>query len=252
MMRKTLILALLITIAATFGLLMAFPTDHADAAQSSTPDTITVLGYGAAKAPADRAHVRLTTGGSSSFYGPEGPVFEPVDEETLAIMRDVLIANGILSTTITTDAFATSSFDPSATVGEVRFVSSEPAALNDFIMTVVEQLEADRGPKIRGATAIFAVNDCAALEADAMQTAFANARARAESVAAEMGLSLGDLLTVSEHTNPVSFYGASASGGCATIASIIDQAGIGTVGLSKNAADGVTISFTVQATFAAN
>lgn len=221
----------------------------AHAQDNDSSSVVKVIGYGDAEATADTVSVKLSTGGGGAFYGPDGPEFEPVEEESLVLIVDALTESGIVADDIAVDAFGASFYGPNATSAEVRFDYKEPTNLSVFLVDVMDLIKDSRGPKIQSASAIFMADDCAALEAAAMQAALDNARARAEMMAAQMQVTLGKLTSVSEMPPNASFYGTTGASNCSTIEAAIHQAGFGGAGLGTNSADIVEVSINIEATF---
>src|SRR5687767_3113615 len=93
-------LALVLTLSPT-----AQAQSQTGTAAIGTASGITVFGYGDASAPADLAHVTLTFPSTNASYGPTGPVFEPVDEEEVSQIVEVLVANGVTSDTLNVNIF---------------------------------------------------------------------------------------------------------------------------------------------------
>ncbi len=226
-------------------------TSGAALAQQTVPQasTITVSGYGSASAPADEVFVRLTTGGESS-YGPSGPEFEPMDERDMQTMVDLLVEAGVDENTIFTDSFARSNYG-SYPAGEVSFTYGEPGNLNEFLGDYQSEMESSRGPQVGAGAAIFLIDDCAATETEAIQMALEDARSRAERMATEAGVELGEIVSLSEGpTGAIEVFGSSATGGCAAIEAATRQSSFGIGGPGLNSADRVDVSVVVQVVYA--
>ena len=73
-------------------------------------------------------------------------------------------------------------------------------------------MEGRRGPTIQGANMAFRVEDCAALELEAMRAALEDARQRATRMAGLLDMSLGRVISVSEDVSPVGAI--RPAGGC--------------------------------------
>ncbi len=220
-------------------------------AQQTVPNesTITVSGYGSASAPADEVFVRLTTGGESS-YGPSGPEFEPMDERDMQTMVDLLVEAGVDEETVFTDSFARSNYG-SYPAGEVSFTYGEPGNLNEFLGDYQSEMESSRGPQVGAGAAIFLIDDCAATETEAIQMALEDARSRAERMAAEAGVELGEIVSLSEGpSGAIDVFGASSTGGCAAIEAATRQSSFGIGGPGLNSADRVDVSVVVQVVYA--
>ncbi|MBV7338389.1 SIMPL domain-containing protein [Chloroflexi bacterium TSY] len=251
----SIITAVLISVIA-FGAAMVPHSRQVEAAaqnanrlQQDNNGTITILGHGDVVAPADTAVVRLNTGGSPGFYGPNGPEFEPIEQENLDLIAQMLEENGIPADSISTNAFGRSDFGSSSNSGEVHFTHSEPDQLSVFMAELVEALQEERGPKIRGASAVFMVEDCSELESEAMQAALTDARRRAEMMADQMDVTLGQLVEIEEGLGDSAIFGAFGSGSCASIETAIHQVGFGGPRSGANSADEVEVSIKIRATF---
>lgn len=210
---------------------------------------ITVFGYGDASAPADLAHVTLTYPSTNMSYGPEGPKFEPVDEEEVAQIVEILVANGVTSDTLSVNTFGRSGYYGPGPAMTIDFPYAEPANLNNFLATLQEALDDGRVPTIQQVTAVFLVEDCTTLEAQAWEQALLNAQERASAAAGLMKMTLGELTSIAE-MSVASPYGQSVSG-CAKLEAATHSVDIGSfLSNSQNSADTVEVSINLQATYA--
>jgi uncharacterized protein YggE len=206
---------------------------------------ITVLGYGEAATPADIVEVRLAVA-TQQNYGPTGPEFTPVDEQSVQLMVEALVENGIDASDIVTNTFGWSSYSGTS-AGEVTFTYTEPSNLTTFLTDLQETLRDHRGPALPLPATSFRVEDCIALESGAWQAALDNARQRVEQVAEQMTVELGELVTVAEIPPVSSAYGTSV-GGCAGLEqSFSTFMPVPTV--SANSASEVKVSIFLQATY---
>lgn len=193
---KRIILPLIVALA----ILVTPPAAFAESPPAEG-ETVTILGYGTASAPPDAVSVRLHVS-LEPTYGPGGPELAFIDLAELEIVRDALIEHGLDADDLEMDPFSSSySYGPSGQAGEFRFVYSDVAGLRTFLDLVLEYLDDNKGPKLNAASFVFLVEDCGALEAQAMQAAFDDARARAETLAAVLGKTPGNVISVSEETS---------------------------------------------------
>ena len=190
---KRFILALVVAVA------FVAPRDTAVAA--SPPEEgagITVLGYGSASAPPDSVQIKLFVS-EEPIYGPGGPVLKFVQMADLEDVRDVLVELGIESEAIEINPFTRDYvYGPASSAGELTFIYTDVAGLRSLLESLLDEMEDRRGPKVSGAQFDFRVDDCKALETEAMQAAVADARDRAERLAAMLGMTAGNVISISE------------------------------------------------------
>ena len=211
--------------------------------------TITMTGLGRASALPTVAEVQLVVGGDSMNYGPSGPQYQPFDEESLDIVKTALVTLGIEEEGIDTNPFGRSNFDPFTNAGVARFTYSEPDKLTEFLNSLIEELDKERGPDLQGATAVFRVEDCMALEAAAMVEAIDNARERAEEMGNVIDAEVGQVLSIHEQNGSV---GTVTSTTCTMLESSIQQMGFNpfsTSGTTENSPTKVEVSVAVEVTF---
>lgn len=195
------LLAVLLVIAVT-------PTLAQDDGPAYPIDTITVVGSGSAAGTPDIATIEI---GVESRDSDLGVAFSEVNA-TIDGVIDALVAAGVAEEDIRTVSLnvyqerpmdpASSGFGPeqSQPSGEVMFV------VNNIVRVTVRDIdgvaEAINAAVAAGATNIFGLNfgisDRDALESEAREEAMANARARAEQLAALAGVSLGDVVVIDE------------------------------------------------------
>jgi len=246
------VLALTLVLAAVLGFYIGprVTGQSQTAANIGDSSGISVLGYGDATAPADLAHVTLTFPQTNQSYGPEGPRFEPVDEEEVAQILDALVASGIASDTLNLNLFGRSGYYGPGPAMTIDFAYNEPAELNNFLATVQETLDDDKAPTIQQVTAVFLVEDCAALEAQAWEGALLDAQQRATTAAGLMDVQVGELQSVAEMT-VASPYGGQSASGCNRLEGATHAADIGSfLNSSQNSADTVEVSINLEATYA--
>ncbi|MEM7127270.1 MAG: SIMPL domain-containing protein [Chloroflexota bacterium] len=256
---KKITFTVFFAVLATAGLLIYPLTIQSTYAQDDdsgdvvTQQTITVVGSGTASAPADSVTVRVVVGGNSVSYGPEGPKFYPYDEENLEILSDALITLGIDEESIHTNAFGRADYNPGSGAGVARFAYDEPQNLNSFMKSLLEELDEKRGPDLHGMAAVFQVDDCLALEAEAMQAAVDNAQERAVMMAAVMDAEASKLLSVSELSGARGATLGPATGNtCASLERSVHQMGFNPFAAGsggENSPTTVEVSIALEATF---
>lgn len=222
--------------------------DEHVAALESAARTITVVGYGSAKALPNEAKVFLRIG-EEPDYGP-GPELNFVEPADLEQVREFLLDNGIDEEAIEIDDLAHSrSYPTTDFVGDVRFQYSDLDGLKSLLQGLYEDLDDRRGPYITGALVVFLVEDCPALEAAAIEAAFDNARERAVTMARFLKKELGDVVAVSEDLSSGS---GRLPGGCIALESLggprIYSHGVYSVSEANNKAE-VEVGILVKATF---
>ena len=173
---------------------MVFVVSRDTAVAASAPEEgagITVLGYGSASAPPDSVRIKLFVS-EEPIYGPGGPVLKFVEMADLEEVRDVLVELGIEADAIEINPFSREYvYGPAASAGELVFTYSDVAGLRALLESLLDETEDRRGPNVSGVQFDFRVEDCKALETEAMQTAVADARDRAERLAGTFGMTVG-------------------------------------------------------------
>jgi uncharacterized protein YggE len=189
-----------------------------------TAPSIVVTGSGQAIAPADRARVQLLVTGSDPYYGsgrrqptpiattesgePDrvSPIVDAlrtqkVNEDVIAVYNSPAFARGYCYSP-DGDCFST----------RIDFTIAKPDIdqLNR-VVNAAGDAATGSGLSIDFVGVAYETDDCAALQEKARQLATTDARQRAASQAANLGVDLGDLLMSSESAMP----GQQDSGGCA-------------------------------------
>jgi len=211
--------------------------------------TMTALGYGAASAPPDSVRVDLYIG-EEPTYGPGGPKLAFVQPDDLESVQDLLIKNGVDGEAIEIDPFSTAyTYASNSPSGEISFIYSDVAGLRAMLQAVLDEMEDARGPNIQAARLTFMVEDCAALEEEAMQAALNNARARAARMAAQLEMTPGPIRAVSED---IASTGVSTpAGGCIALESLETPVSFfrNTDSTATNSMNEVEVAVSLKATF---
>ncbi len=212
--------------------------------------TMTALGYGAASAPPDSVRVSLYVGEEPS-YGPGGPELTFVQPADLEEVQELLIEQGVDGETVEIDIFSSDYAYSSSNSGKVSFIYSDVAGLRIMLQAVLDAMESRRGPNIQAARLIFMLDDCAALEEEAMQAALNNARTRAARLAAQLEMTPGPVREVSEDIASTGV--AAPRGGCIAHESLESPGGYGfaySAGPAANSVNEVEVAVSLKATFA--
>lgn len=226
-------------------------TPNQEVPSEEPPMSVTVLGYGAASAAPDSVNVNLYIGEQPS-YGPAGPELSFVEPTDLEEVSEFLIEQGIDVETIEINYLSRNyAYGPSSFAGEVAFSFNELDRLLSLMQGIVDEMEGRRGPTIQGANMVFSVDDCAALELEAMRAALEDARQRATRMAGLLDMSLGRVISVSEDVSPVGAI--RPAGGCIAHAGQTATGGyylMGTPGTLANSPSEVEVAIMLKATFA--
>ena len=159
---------------------------------------ITVTGYGYASAPPDAARVYLTLGSQPGFPGVGSDVLI-VGPERVENVRDLLLERGIREETVETKHLVYSLFAPTNPTSEISFIHDDPGGLQEFLQELHKALQAQQAPALLSTQVTFIVEDCYALEEEAILDAFADAKMRAGRLSRLLGLPLGEeVIAVSE------------------------------------------------------
>lgn len=161
---------------------------------------ITVTGYGYASAPPDAARVYLTLGSQPGFPGVGSDMLF-VGPERVEDVRDLLLERGIREETVETKHLVYSLFAPTNPTSEIAFIHDDPGGLQEFLQALHKALRGQQAPALLSTQVTFIVEDCQALEEEAILDAFADARMRAGRLSRLLGLALGEeVIAVSEET----------------------------------------------------
>lgn len=161
---------------------------------------ITVTGFGYASAPPDAARVYLTLGSQPGFPGV-GSDMLIVGPEDVENVLDLLLERGIREETVETKHLVYSLFTPTNPTSEIAFVHDDPGVLQEFLQELHRALQGQQAPALLSTQVTFIVEDCHALEEEAILDAFADAKMRAGRLSRLLGLTLGEeVIAVSEET----------------------------------------------------
>ncbi len=191
---------------------------------SLTGSSIVVTGSGRAAAPAARAHVQLLVTGSDSYYAGRrsqptpSATTEAGDQGRVSAVVDALQEQKVAGDAIAiydSPAFARGycySPDGDCFSTRIDFTIEQPKIddLNKMVNAAGDAATGS-GMSIDFVGVSYEAADCATLQQKARDLATKDARARAASQAANLGVALGDLLMSSEATSP-----DGGSGNCAT------------------------------------
>ncbi len=158
---------------------------------------ITVLGTAEQTAKPDGALVRLTVGSGSDF-GPGGPTFALVEQSEIDPVVHAVEKAG--AEHVTVDRFGQSLYGPSQNAAQISLASHSPSEVETVIAAAQEAVRKHTDYNLQSANVVFTLSNCAAVEQKAWKAAIADARTRAERLAALSGAHLGEVLAVSEAT----------------------------------------------------
>ena len=205
----------------------------AQTATTATPTGITVTGYGEASAPAETATLQiLVTRGD--YYGGPPPQPRPGDvpgaeEQRLAApIAQALIAKGIPESAVdvvVSPVLGSSAYGPGGpAVARIDVALEKPdlATVTDLV-SAASVAAASESLVLGQIGAGYDVEDCAALERSARETAIADARARAAVQADLLKVNLGELIASSDVPSPtattLNYFGVAVPlNGCAPAA----------------------------------
>ena len=233
---------------------MMFVVSGEAAVAASAPEEgagITVLGYGSASAPPDSVRIKLFVS-EEPIFGRGGPGLKFVETADLEEVRDVLVELGIESDAIEINPFTRDYvYGPAASAGELVFTYSAVPGLRALLESLLDEMEDRRGPNVSGVQFDFWVDDCKALETEAMQAAVADARDRAERLAGTFGMTAGRVISISEDVS-LSDSGVAVEG-CIAKQHTGSPGGIGLLsgrGGGTNSVVKVEVGILVKTTFA--
>jgi uncharacterized protein YggE len=181
---------------------------------SETGPRTVVAGHGRAAAPADRAHVQLLVTGSDSYYS--GRRSQPTPSATAeggGQSRVSAITDALREQKVSEDAIAIYDspafargycYSPDGDCFSTRidFTVEQPKIENlNAMVNAAGDAATGSGMSIDFVGVSYDAADCAALQQKARDVATKDARTRATSQAANLGVELGDLLMSSEATS---------------------------------------------------
>ena len=190
--------------------------------------SVVVNGFGEATAPAESAIVQLIVrgDGGSGMQEPPADSSKPVPapgqpptltDEDLAPIVEAIVAAGVPEADIAAMASSpfAGPFGPGSAQVVVTVGAEQLATIADIVAVGMEGAQSSpAGLFVEFVGVGYTVADCTGLERDARQDAADDARTRAEGLAEVVGLTLGDVLLVSDG----GYYGGPDSGlasGCA-------------------------------------
>ncbi len=157
---------------------------------------ITVLGLGEVEVKPDVAVVRLTVGSGSSFSGSDESV-ELIDEEELEPVVEALVDAGAPEDDIYVSTFSTP-YGLSEGAALITFKWPKPQDVKEILRKAQDAIRKQTKYNLQQVAVSFGREKCEGPEEKAMDVALADARARAERLAALSDAKLGDLIAVSE------------------------------------------------------
>lgn len=209
----TLLFGLFVVVLVTSGRTAGqFTVAHA-AQPLASERTITMSGYGEVSVPPDLALVKLQVGNQMG-YPPVVPGTPLFTEEDLTVLGDALRAGGIATSDIITQPFSSLMGYSSSFLGELRFVTTAPKAVEKLLRQLYKTVEENRGPQFQVTGLAFTIKDCDAWEEKALEVALATAKARATRAAAKIGATVGEIITMKESSL---YYGPGPFTNCLAI-----------------------------------
>jgi hypothetical protein len=203
---------ILVAVLAVLALLALAPRGAEAQPITGTEPGIVAVGYGQATAPAASARLQFLIGPDQSamMSGPPSSMTEVELEPIVQALVDAGLAEAEIEATM--PSVAGGFFGPGAPEnGEIRATVEQPTQdqLADLVQAVREAA-GQAGSSVYHVGARFEADDCEAQVQAAREAAVADARARAEGLAAAVGATLGDLIQVSESP----FFGPTGAGTC--------------------------------------
>jgi uncharacterized protein YggE len=210
---------------------------------------ITVIGSGEVEVKPDTALVRLTVGSGSggAFSGTGAPSAELVDEDALDPIVDALVDAGAPRDEIYVDPFGGSGFGPDETAAVITVEWPKPKDVRELLAAAQHALDKEKsGLSLENVAVAFMREDCDDADADAANAALADARKRAERIAALSQAKVGKLIAVSEATS-ASYLSAVTQQQCG-----VNGIAPGLLGYAggTSTADKMTLNKTLEVTFA--
>jgi uncharacterized protein YggE len=221
-----------------------YGTSDATAGPIARLPGITVLGSGKAEIKPDTAIVRLTIGSGSGFDGSDGPV-KLIGEHELDPVVDELVHAGADRDEIYVSTLG-GSLGPDENAAVVALEWPRPENVNELVAAAQRAVRNDTPYNLQDISVAFRRKDCDRPSETVAREALADARKRAQRIAALSHAKVGRLIAVSE---------APSSAGFASLTS--STCGVGDVlapYLEYQASAGtphkVTVSTTLEVTFA--
>ena len=191
--------------------LMAFPTfAQDDTGGSMNPGTITVVGTGSASGTPDIAYIEL---GVESRSEDIATAFSEANS-TISIVISAVNGVGVASEDVRTtglNIYREGPFDRNMGDQNVSYVVSNQIRLivrdTSTVAEVINAAVAAGANQLYGLQ--FGIDNRDTLESDARADAFADARARAEELAGLAGLTVGDVVSISEYSGNASPFNVS-------------------------------------------
>jgi uncharacterized protein YggE len=202
MSRKTKFVSIIL--AALAGLLTLSACGAPVVAQGETPParTISVTGNGIAYGTPDIAIVNVGVQTRSENPGTAVSDNTANINAVMAVLKEMGIEDKDIQTT-NFSVYAQQNYDPSGQPGSITYVADNTLTITVRNLNKVGEVlgkVVDAGANnIYGIS--FSVSDQSKLEAEARDKAVADAKARAEQLAKSAGVSLGNLMTISEFTS---------------------------------------------------
>jgi uncharacterized protein YggE len=234
---RYLALAVMVTVSIILAGCSSGSTTQGTGAAFVPVDTISVSGYGEANGKPDMILIQLGVNVVADQVGEAMQESNQVMEEITQALLGVGIAEEDLQTT-NFNVWPEDKYDPMTgqSTGERVFHADSTLQVKvrniDLAPNVIETAVEKGANNIYGLT--YDIDDKSELEAEARSKAMADAKVRAEQLAAEIGVALGDPIIVSEGTSggtiyPVAYERAAGMGGGPSI-----SAGQLTVSLQVN------------------
>jgi uncharacterized protein YggE len=206
---------------------------------------ITVIGSGEIEVKPDTALVRLTVGTGSAFQGSDGNV-ELIDEEDLEPVVNALADAGAPKDDIYVNTFA-GSFGSNEGAAVIILKWPRPQDVKEILSTAQRSVRKETNYNLQAIAVAFMREDCDGPEEKAMRDALADARKRAERLAALSDAKLGRLIAVSEATasDPLSALTTQRCGVAELLAPGLFEYQSGSA-----TAEEITVTSTLEVTFA--
>ena len=203
---------------------------------------ITVVGTGEQSASPDHAVVQLVIG--SGDFGPSGPALQLIEPAELDPIVKALRGAG--ASDIEPDRFGQGPFGNEA-AATITLTVDHADGVDAAIEAAQAAVRAHTSYGLQASNVVFGLKNCPDVEQQAWHAALADAKQRAQRLADQTGVQLGDLLAVSEVTAAPTPY-SSASTGCQ---SLERPPAYGTLlSGAENTEERVTIEAALQVTYA--